>query len=111
MPIIQKLIDAYKIWHIYRLQFSKELRHSLGIKIDSLFIVIIENIFTATYRQPGQKDGYLKRASTALDALKFFLRICWEFQALNDKKYIALSLKLNEIGRMLGGWQKKTITP
>ena len=31
--------------------------------------------------------------------------ILWETKSLDNKKYIAMSLKLDEIGRMLGGWQ------
>jgi len=38
--------------------------------------------------------------------LKFFLQIAWEIKALENKKYIALSEKLNEVGKMLGGWRK-----
>ncbi|MEK7664413.1 MAG: four helix bundle protein [Patescibacteria group bacterium] len=39
-----------------------------------------------------------------LDTLKVFLMILWETKSLDDKKYIALSLKLDEIGKNLGGW-------
>jgi len=28
----------------------------------------------------------------------------WETKSLDNKKYIALSLPLDEIGKMLGGW-------
>jgi len=30
--------------------------------------------------------------------------ILWETKSLDNKKYIALSIKIEEIGRMLGGW-------
>ena len=30
--------------------------------------------------------------------------ILWESKSLDNKKYIAISLKLDEIGRNLGGW-------
>ncbi len=39
-----------------------------------------------------------------LDTLKIFLLILWETKSLDNKKYITLSLKIDEIGRMLGGW-------
>ena len=41
-----------------------------------------------------------------LDLLKFFLQISWEIKALDNKKYITLSEKLGEIGKMIGGWIK-----
>jgi len=39
-----------------------------------------------------------------VDTLKIFLMILWETKSLDNKKYIALSQKVDEIGRMLGGW-------
>ncbi len=30
--------------------------------------------------------------------------ILWETKSLDDKKYIGLSEKLEEVGKMLGGW-------
>ena len=38
------------------------------------------------------------------DALKILLMVLWETKSLDNKKYIAVSEKLDEIGRMLGGW-------
>ena len=38
------------------------------------------------------------------DTLKILLMVLWETKSLDDKKYIALSVKIDEIGRMLGGW-------
>ncbi len=51
---------------------------------------------------------YLQKAGVKLDVLKFFLQIAWEIKALDNKKYAALSQHLNEVGKMLGGWMKRT---
>ncbi len=67
-------------------------------------------MFAASYLAKETKLPYLQKAVTKLDLLKFFLRISWEVKALDIKKYIVLSEKLDEIGRMLGGWIKQ-ITP
>lgn len=42
-----------------------------------------------------------------MDLLKFFLQIAWELKALDNKKYLALSAPLIEVGKMLGGWRKQ----
>ncbi len=83
----------------------------MGLKIDSLFLESIENIFISTHKSREQKVFYLKKASDTFDVLKFLLQIAWELKVLDNKKYINLSAKLNEIGRMLGGWLKQTKTP
>jgi len=78
----------------------------LGSKIDSLFTETIELIIKASYSSKGEKLVYLLKASAKFDLLKFFLKVSWEIRALDNKKYIRLSEKLNEIGKMLGGWIK-----
>jgi hypothetical protein len=40
----------------------------------------------------------------------FYLRIAWEVHALDTKKYAELSLKMDEAGRMVGGWKKGLIS-
>jgi len=89
--------------------FSKTSRYTLGIKIDSLFIETTELIFTASHLNKEQKLPFLIKANGKLDLLKFFLQIAWEIKSLDNKKYAILSERLDEIGRMLGGWQKQFI--
>lgn len=72
-----------------------------------MFIETTEYIFIASRLAREQKLPFLQKASAKLDLLKFFLQIAWEIKSLDNKKYIALSECLNEIGKMLGGWQKQ----
>ena len=95
---------VYKLWHEFLPHFPKTLLYTLGFKIDSYFLEILENIFIASYLNKERKPPYLQKAAAKLDLLKFFLQISWEIKALNTKKYIAFSEQLNDIGKMLGGW-------
>lgn len=85
----------------------RDARYTLGAKIDNLVIETIELVFTASYLGKDQKLPYIQRAAAKLDLIKFFLRVIWEVKALDNKKYIILSEKLNEIGKMLGGWTRQ----
>ena len=67
---------------------------------------MIEGAIQASISDKLEKLISLKNASLKLDLLKFFLQISWEIKSLDNKKYIKLSEKLNEIGKMLGGWIK-----
>lgn len=109
MPVLQKLVSAYKLWHEYLPHFPKTSRYTLGEKIDSLFVEVVEYIAVASYLSKQDKIPYVKKATLKLDVLKFFLQVAWEIKALDTKKYIMLSEKLNEIGRMLGGWNRQLI--
>ncbi len=87
-------------------KFPKDTRYTLGNKIGNLFLETIEHVIKASYTSKAEKEIFLKRASVNFDLLKFFLKMAWELQSLDNKKYIRLSEKLDEIGRMLGGWLK-----
>jgi hypothetical protein len=79
----------------------------LGIKIDGLLVEAIDFIFTAAYLGQSQKLQYLTKAASKLDLIKFFLQITWEIKAIDNKQYTLLSKRLDEIGRMLGGWIRR----
>ena len=51
-----------------------------------------------------EKLTYVRFSIRKVDALKILLMILWETKSLDDKKYIALSVKIDEMGKMLGGW-------
>ena len=91
-------------WYDYRQIMPKIHRYSLGQKIDNLFVEIIEAIATASFLVREQKLPYVRRAIQKLDTLKIMMMVLWETKSLEDKNYIALSTPLDEIGRMLGGW-------
>ncbi|MCX6713047.1 MAG: four helix bundle protein [Candidatus Vogelbacteria bacterium] len=88
---------------------TKQTKYSLGLKIDSILIEVIEGAITACYVDKTQKLPFITRTIIKLDTLKFFLKIAWETKALDNKKYIALSEPLDEIGRMLGGWRNQNL--
>lgn len=86
------------------MELPKHHRFTFGSRIDDLFVEIIEAIAGASFLSPSEKHPYVRLAIRKLDASKILLMILWETRSLDDKKYIALSLKLDEIGRNLGGW-------
>lgn len=96
----------YKLWDEFKNHFTKKHKYTLGGKIDQYFLETIELLLTAGYLNKDQKLPYLKKAGIKLDLLKFFLQVSWELKVLNNRNYIILSEKLDQIGKMLGGWIK-----
>ncbi len=76
----------------------------MGEKIDRLFVESIEAIASAGFLSREEKQPYVRLGIRKLDTLKILLMVLWESKSLDNKKYIALSLKLDEVGKMLGGW-------
>jgi len=101
---MHKIKETYLLWHSFYLELPKQHRYSFGSRIDTLFVEIIESIAAATFLTRVEKLPYIRLSIKKLDALVVLLMILWETKSLDDKKYIALSFKLEEIGKNLGGW-------
>jgi len=96
----------YRIWHALYAAFPRTSRFTLGVKIDALATDLIELLLLAGYAGSDQKSALIARASAKLDLLKFFFQVAWEVHCLNQRKYTALLVPLNEIGKDIGSWQK-----
>lgn len=101
--------SAYILWYGYYQTLSKIHRHTLGQRIDGLFIEIIESTAFASFLKREDKQPYVRLAIRKVDTLKILLMVLWETKSLDNKKYIAVSEKIDEIGRMLGGWNGQLI--
>ena len=104
LPVLEKTKNVYLLWYSYYLILTKTHKYTLGQKIDNLLLELIENITIASFLKKEEKLPYLGKAMQKLDTLKIMLLILWETKSLDQKKYLNLSLALNEIGKMLGGW-------
>ena len=65
----------------------------------------MEAVSAAAFLSRDEKMPYVRLATRKIDTLKLLLMILWETKSLDTKKYAALSERMDEIGRMLGGWQ------
>ncbi len=103
--MLEHIKQAYLLWHEYHSTLPKLHRYTLGERIDTLFIETMEATFAAAFLQREEKKPYVRLAIRKLDTLKLLVLVLWETKSLDDKKYIALSLKVDEAGKMLGGLQ------
>jgi len=65
----------------------------------------MEAVSAAAFLSREEKMPYVRLAARKIDTLKLLLMVLWETKSLDTKKYAALSERMDEIGRMLGGWQ------
>lgn len=109
VPLFQKIYDLYKLFYLYIDNFPKK-SEALSQKIENTIMEILDNISKASFA--GQKDrlDYLNKASIKLDFLKVLFRLTFDVKIIDQKKYLILEEKLQEIGRMLGGWIKSLKT-
>ena len=111
--VILKQKEAYQYWLAIHRNFPRVERLGIGQKIEDLFLETLEFSFSCIYLPPESKIIMLGRTISKIDTLKFFYQLAWESKLIPTDKYTELSEKLEEIGRMLGGWRKglhKTLT-
>ena len=92
------------MWYGYYQELPKSHRHSLGQRIDTILVEIIEAISAASFLSREEKHPYVRLGIKKMDTLRVLLLVLWETKSLDDKKYISLSVILDEAGKMLGGW-------
>ena len=109
VPVVLRLKDTYGIWQDYLSHFPKSHRFTIGSKIDTLFLEAIEYAFVASYTNVAEKQPFINKSIVRVDLIKLLLQLSWEIKALDNNKYIVLSERFVEIGKMLGGWKKQLI--
>jgi hypothetical protein len=92
------------LWYAFYQTIPKTHRYTLGGKVDAEFVGLIEAVASATFLSKAEKQPWVRLAIRKLETLKIFLLILWETESLETKEYIALSIPLDEVGKMLGGW-------
>ena len=104
MPIIQKVYDFYREFHRITAQMPKYDRYTIGEKIANTTLKFFEDLIHASRTDRKNKLNYLEWAATKLDLIKLLLRLSEDEKAISTKNYLSLSEKLQEVGKMLGGW-------
>jgi len=104
LPLLAKSKSCYLVWISFYETLPKIHKYTLGQKIDTLFVEVIEAISIATFLSREEKLPWVRLAIRKNDTLKILLMVLWEAKSIDNKKYLALSVKIEEIGKMLGGW-------
>ncbi len=99
----------YKTFYGYLELFPKKDKYKLGGTCEQYIISTLELLLAASSVGRNDKKLLIQQASVKFDALKVFLRLAHELKLLDSKKYLTLQTNIQEIGRMLGGWQKSLL--
>lgn len=108
IPIFQKAYELYTIFYGYIVHFPKKDRFTLGQRIENAILDIMEYIVVAIQLSKSAKLPALQKTSIKLDFLKILIRLAKDLKILDYKKYLILESRIQEIGKMLGGWIKSS---
>ena len=94
------------VWFSPKLSnYPKKYKYTLGDRILSIKLDILERIIEAKYTS-RKKEYFLRQANILLEKLRFLIRLSKDLNCISIKQYEETSKRINEIGKMVGGWEK-----
>lgn len=90
---------------------AKGSRYTIGARIENKFLDLLELTYIAYFTKRENKEEKISRCILILDTLKFLVSVAWEGKLVSDKQCEDIALKLEEVGRMFGGWKKNLDNP
>ncbi len=110
-PIFNQTYELYKEIYCLRGTIPKSDRYAVWQRVENTTLEVLEGILVTIGLPKNEKASTLEEASKKLNMLRVFIRLSKDVKVIDNKKYITLQERLDEIGRMLGGWIKSTKTP
>ena len=104
LPIFEKTYELILWLYLTVNKFPKSQRFVLGQQIEKTFLEILGGIIQTN--QEKNKLPYLKKISVELDKLRILIRLSKDLKFISIRQYEFVAEKINEIGKMLGGWIK-----
>ena len=94
------------IWLNIANHIPKNQRYTIGSRIENKFLDLLELSYIAYFTEKERKMEKVSECILCLDTLKFLMHVAWEAKLISHKQYEEIAIKLEEIGKMLGGWRK-----
>lgn len=106
LPIFHKFYDFIINLSEEISKFPKKDRYTLGTRLENVALDFFTLIIRANHEYGPERLKLLAETSITLDLLKILVRLAKDKRALHIKQYLLFEERLQEIGRMLGGWMK-----
>ncbi|MCU0287972.1 MAG: diversity-generating retroelement protein Avd [Acidobacteria bacterium] len=104
MLILKKGYDFSKWLLNHTGKFPKSYRFSIAVKLENGILNFIE--LTAVANMRREKLPLLMRADETLARMRLLFRLSFEMRFINITSYEFGSRRLDELGKLLGGWIK-----
>lgn len=109
--ILHRIKEAYLIWIAIVPHIPKTARFTIGARIENKLLDLLECSYIAYFSGQREKLEKIDECIRTLDIIKFLIMTAWQGKLISNKQYEDIGIKLNEIGKMLGGWKRNVINP
>ncbi len=103
--IVTKTYDLLKYAIPILAKFPRDQKFFLGDQFQKLLTEVLDAFIEAYYSK--KKLPLLLPINLKLEKLRYRIRLSHDFRFISNKQYGQFSERVDEIGRMLGGWIKK----
>lgn len=109
--IYQKYVDLIKYSYNLLKKFPKSEKFAMVAQIKSGMFDALKLILRANkvYRNMGLRVDMLNQLDAEVQMQKVLVRLAHSNRYISNSNYIEWSRRLDEIGRILGGWIKQTV--
>lgn len=107
-PVFTKMYDLIQWLIPVTTRFSREYRFSLALPTQEHAFALQRHLVQAA-KAPNRNETvmHLQAADVELVMLRYKIRLCRDLKLLKSGGYEHVSRMIDEVGRLLGGWQKK----
>ena len=85
-------------------KFPRDQKFVLGDRIETKLLDVQEDCLRAYYSR--DKRGHLLEANLQLEVARHLVRLAHALKLFSNHPYGVLAEKMDEVGRMIGGWLK-----
>ncbi len=99
------------VWMNIIPHIPKGARYTIGARIENKLLDLLELGYIAYFTKKENKIEKVSECIFILDTIKFIIPIILDAKFISRRQFEEIALKLEEIGRMLGGWKNKLENP
>ena len=103
-PLILKSYFLYRTVTRETFEFKKPWRYSIGEKLQTAILTIVEQTGQALYARQPLKEPYVLKIIGTIQTVQLFVRLAYDEKLITEHQFFAWSDQIGELSRMAGGY-------
>ena len=108
LPVVVQRAYEFTVWLVKKVEsFPRSYRFSVGDRLVQGVLDLLLRLVDAAYSR--DKARILAEVNGMLNRMRFLLRLAKDLDLLTVDSYGHAAERVEEIGRMVGGWRKASV--
>jgi hypothetical protein len=110
MPVAVVKVYDFVLWLVQKVEnFPRGYKFTVGDRLTAQGLDLMTTLVEAAYSR--DKEDLLQHANRKINSTRYLLRLAKDLKLMSIDSYGFSAEKLDEIGRMVGGWRKAVPRP